>query len=86
MKIKIPLVYVKPICVAAVLAGIFGLAAGRWITGLCFLLGAYLLERNNYLCPVCGKKLDMKYPLFRGAVCPACGTVLREKRGGGDAA
>lgn len=85
MKIKIPLACVKPVCAAAVLAGIFGLVAGRWITGLCFLLGSFLLERSCYLCPVCGKKLDMKYPLFRGTVCPACGAVLREKRKGGDA-
>ena len=85
MKFKIPLVYVKPVCAAAVLLGIFGLAAGRWITGLCFLLGSYLLEKSCYLCPACGKKLDMKYPLFRGAVCPGCGAVLREGPKGGDA-
>ena len=64
-KVRIPLQYVKPVCIAAVLVGIFAVAAGSWITGLCLLLGAYLLEKSCYRCPHCGKKLDMKYPLFK---------------------
>ena len=44
-KVRIPLQYVKPVCIAAVLVGIFAVAAGSWITGLCLLLGAYLLEK-----------------------------------------
>ena len=28
-------------------------------------------------CPHCGKKLDMKYPLFKGSCCPACKAELR---------
>ena len=71
-KVRIPLQYVKPVCIAAVLVGIFAVAAGSWITGLCLLLGAYLLEKSCYRCPHCGKKLDMKYPLFKGSCCPAC--------------
>ena len=65
-KVRIPLQYVKPVCIAAVLVGIFAVAAGSWITGLCLLLGAYLLEKSCYRCPHCGKKLDMKYPLLPG--------------------
>ena len=40
-------------------------------------LGAYLLEKSCYRCPHCGKKLDMKYPLFKGSCCPACKAELR---------
>lgn len=76
--LKIPLVWVKPLCMTAVLVGIFAVVSGSWITGLCLLLGAYLLEKSCYCCPVCKKKLDMKAPLFRGARCPGCGAVLRE--------
>ena len=32
-KVRIPLQYVKPVCIAAVLVGIFAVAAGSWITG-----------------------------------------------------
>ena len=53
-KVRIPLQYVKPVCIAAVLVGIFAVAAGSWITGLCLLLGAYLLEKSCYRCPHCG--------------------------------
>lgn len=77
MKFKINLRWVKPICIAAVLGAVFALAAGSWITGLCLLLGSYLLEKGQYRCPHCGKKLDMKAPLFRGSCCPACGGELR---------
>lgn len=76
-KVRIPLPFIKPICIAAVLVGIFAVAAGSWITGLCLLLGAYLLEKSCYRCPHCGKKLDMKYPLFKGSCCPACKAELR---------
>ena len=77
IKFRVPLPLVKPICIAAVLIGIFAVTAGSWITGLCLLLGAYLLEKNCYRCPHCGKKLDMKYPLFKGSYCPACKVELR---------
>lgn len=69
---------VKAICIGAVLFGVFALAAGNWIVGLCMLLGSYLFEKNLYRCPACGKKLDMKAPLFRGCVCPCCKTTLKQ--------
>lgn len=31
-KVRIPLQYVKPVCIAAVLVGIFAVAAGSWVT------------------------------------------------------
>ena len=74
------LAVVKPGCIAAVFFGIFFLASGRWAAALCMLLGSYLFEKSMYRCPACGKKLDMKYPLPRGARCPFCGAVLREKK------
>ena len=77
LKVHVPLRYVKPACIAAVLIGVFAVAAGSWITGLCLLLGAYILEKSSYHCPACGKKLDMKHPLFPGCCCPACKTQLR---------
>ena len=80
MKIRIPLLYVKPVCIVSVLIGIVALVSGKWITGLCLLLGSYFFEKNLYRCPTCKKSLDMKAPLFRGACCPACGRMLREKR------
>ena len=86
MKFKLDLRWVKPVCVGAVLVGVFALAAGSWITGLCLLLGSYLLEKSQYRCPHCGKKLDMKAPLFRGNCCPACGGVLRPRSKEGGAA
>ena len=73
-KIKISLAMVKPICIGAVLLGIFFFAAA-----LCMLLGSYLFEKSMYRCPACGKKLDMKYPLMKGARCPFCGHILRER-------
>ncbi len=76
-KIKMSLRAVKPICIIAVLLGIFFFAAGKWAAALCMLLGAYLLEKSMYRCPGCGKKLDMKYPLFPGSRCPFCGFELR---------
>lgn len=78
MKIQIPLPWVKRICVGAVLSGILFLVSGMWAAGLCMLLGAYILEKNRYCCPQCGKKLDMKYPLLHGACCPFCRARLRE--------
>ena len=78
-KIKISLAMVKPICIGAVLLGIFFFAAGRWAAALCMLLGSYLFEKSMYRCPACGKKLDMKYPLMKGARCPFCGHILRER-------
>lgn len=76
-KQKLPLPAVKSICVGAVLFGLFGFVSGNWIVGLCMLLGSYLMERNLYRCPVCGKKLDMKAPLFHGSRCPQCQGLLR---------
>ena len=61
----------------AALTGIFALASGSWITALCLLLGAYLFEKNLYRCQVCGKKLDMKAPVFPGSHFPGCGAELR---------
>lgn len=78
IKIQIPLRYVKRICVGAVFVGLLFVVSGMWAAGLCMLLGAYILEKSQYCCPVCGKKLDMKYPLFRGACCPFCRAKLRE--------
>ena len=74
-KVRIPLQYVKPVCIAAVLVGIFAVAAGSWITGLCLLLGAYLLEKSCYRCPHCGKHLGRE----RGNTCPHCGRSLTEE-------
>lgn len=74
------LAMVKPVCIGAVFLGIFFFAAGRWAAALCMLLGSYLLEKSMYRCPACKKKLDMKYPLPKGARCPFCGAVLREKK------
>lgn len=78
-KIEIPLMYIKPICMAAVMIGIVFVVSGLWIAGLCMLLGAYILEKSRYRCPHCGKKLDMKHPLMKGAVCPACRKDLRSR-------
>lgn len=76
----VPRPAVKLTCVIAVLVGIFALVAGCWATAICLLLGAYLFEKNLYCCPVCGKKLDMKAPVFPGARCPGCGAELRERK------
>ena len=54
-KVRIPLQYVKPVCIAAVLVGIFAVAAGSWITGLCLLLGAYLLRKAATAAPTAAK-------------------------------
>lgn len=77
LKGKIPLIWVKPICIVGVLAAILFFACGRWIPALCCMLGAYGFERNLYCCPNCGKRLNMKYPLRHGACCPECRTLLR---------
>lgn len=74
---KIPLRAVKPICVGAALIGLFFAAAGRWPVALCMLLGSYLLEKNLYRCPACGKRLDMKMSLSRSSRCPGCYAGLR---------
>ncbi len=76
MRVSIPLAYVKPVCMAAVIAGIVFFVAGSWVAGLCMLLGAYILENHNYCCPVCGQKLDMKHPLSKESRCPFCGEKL----------
>ncbi|MEG1575586.1 MAG: hypothetical protein RR366_02160, partial [Clostridium sp.] len=67
VKIKIPLQYVKPICIVSALVGVFFLASGNWAAGLCMLLGSYVFEKSMYRCPKCGEKLDMKYPLMPGS-------------------
>ena len=79
-KIKMELAMVKPVCVGAVLLGIFFFAAGSWVAALCMLLGSYLFEKSMYRCPACGRKLDMKYPLPAGSRCPFCGAQLRAKK------
>lgn len=82
-KIQMPLLWVKGICMAAVLMGILFLVSGIWVSGLCMLLGAYILEKSQYCCPKCGKRLDMKHPLRKDACCPFCREPLRragEKR------
>ena len=43
LRARIPLKYLKPVCILAVLAGIFFLASGLWLAGLCMLLGSYCL-------------------------------------------
>lgn len=78
LKGKIPLVWVKPICIVGVLAGILFFCCGRWIPALCCMLGAFGFERNLYCCPRCGRRLNMKYPLLRGACCPDCHALLRK--------
>ena len=78
LRAKIPLKYVKPICIAAALAGILFLAAGLWLAGLCMLLGSYILEKSSYRCPHCGRKLDLKDPLPKGSCCPFCRGGLRK--------
>ena len=62
-KVRIPLQYVKPVCIAAVLVGIFAVAAGSWITGLCLLLGAYLL-------PPLRQKAGYEVPAVQGQLLP----------------
>lgn len=76
-RISISLRTVKLVCTGAVLLGIFFFGAGKWAAALCMFLGAYLLERSMYRCPGCGKKLDMKYTLLPGALCPFCRQELR---------
>ena len=78
LRAKIPLKYVRRICIAAALAGILFRAAGLWLAGLCMLLGSYILEKSSYRCPHCGRKLDMKYPLPKGSCCPFCRGGLRK--------
>ena len=77
-RIDIPLTMVKPICILGVMMGIFFLAAGLWIAGLCMVLGSYILEKNTYRCPKCRRNLDMKHPLMKGSRCPFCGELLRK--------
>lgn len=76
IQIHIPLRVVKAICIAAAIGGIFFFASGRWVVGLCLLLGAYILERSRYCCPRCNFKLDMKHPLLPSSRCPSCGGEL----------
>jgi len=77
-KFRLPLVYVKPFCMAAVLFGVFFVVLGNWVVGLCMLMGSWLFEKNLYCCPKCGQKLDMKTPLFKSSRCPKCTCVLRD--------
>lgn len=78
LKVTVPLRLVKPVCMAAVLLGIVFLVAGSWIAGLCMILGAYILEKSAYRCPVCRRNLDMKRPLMKGGKCPFCKAELRK--------
>lgn len=77
IRFQLPLRAVKLTCITATIAGVFFFATGRWISGLCLLLGAYILEQSRYRCPQCDLKLDMKRPLLKSARCPACGQVLQ---------
>jgi hypothetical protein len=77
LKLRIPLLTVKIICIIAVLFGVFSFAAGNWVSAVCCLIGAYVLERSRYRCPSCSFKLDMKHPVFKSSVCPACKSPLR---------
>lgn len=84
MKHKLPLRYIKPFCMVAVLAGIFLLCLGNWVAGLCMLVGANFFERNLYCCPCCGRRLDMKAPLFKDSRCPFClGSLRKQSNSGG---
>lgn len=79
IKINIPLIYIKPVCMAAVTVGILFFVTDNWIAGFCMLLGSYIFEKSNYCCPSCRCKLDMKRPLMKGACCPFCGNTLRAR-------
>lgn len=88
IRIHIPLLAVKIACIIAVLSGVFFLAAGHWASSILVLTGAYILEKSRYRCPSCQFKLDMKHPLFKSSVCPACRQPLRRpdpKTGAGEA-
>ncbi|MEG0853259.1 MAG: hypothetical protein RSF82_05265 [Angelakisella sp.] len=78
MKVKprIPVRYVKPLCIAAVLLGVYFTVSGNMIAGLCMLLGSFTLERSAYRCPTCGGRLTVKVPLTGTACCPQCHTKL----------
>jgi len=78
LKIRIPLKYVKPFCISAVLFGLFFIVSGNWVVGLCMLLGSCLFEKNMYHCAKCGCKLDMKMPLFKSSRCPQCMELLEK--------
>lgn len=78
LKITVPLRLVKLVCIAAMLVGIVFLASGSWISGLCMMLGSYILEKSAYRCPGCGRSLDMKRPLMKGGKCPFCKAELRK--------
>jgi uncharacterized paraquat-inducible protein A len=76
IRIHIPLSLVKMICVIAVPIGLFLVVAGQWISGLCVLMGAYILEKSRYRCPHCQYKLNMKQPILKSSYCPSCGKPL----------
>ncbi len=77
-KFKVPLVVVKPFCMAAVLIGVFFIALGNWVVGLCMFLGSWQFEKQLYRCPKCNQKLNMKMPLFKSSRCPGCASILRD--------
>lgn len=78
MKIRLDLRLVKAISIVGTLCGIFFLVTGKWIGALCMLLGSYQFEKNLFRCPHCGKRLNMKMPLFRDARCPSCQQVMNQ--------
>lgn len=69
-KVRIPLQYVKPVCIAAVLVGIFAVAAGSWITGLCLLLGAYPAGEKLLPLPPLRQKAGYEVPAVQGQLLP----------------
>ncbi len=79
IKYKIPLGVVKAVCIAAALTGIFFIAAGNWVAGLCMLFGSWQFEKNLYRCLSCGHKLDIKMPVFKRSRCPHCSGFLRRQ-------
>ena len=78
-KVRIPLQYVKPVCIAAVLVGIFAVAAGSWITGLCLLLGIPMEEMGGQL-PVMLLALNAVFVLYDCCFTRVMRTVMRRYR------
>ena len=74
-KVRIPLQYVKPVCIAAVLVGIFAVAAGSWITGLCLLPLPPLRQKAGYEVPAVQGQL---LPGLQGRAAPGSRKKRRE--------
>ena len=77
-KVRIPLQYVKPVLYRRRSRG--HLCCCRWAAGspacvCCWALTCW--RKAATAAPTAAKKLDMKYPLFKGSCCPACKAELR---------